>query len=126
MKSVDVLQSTSGVGAEQTETVLLSFERAVAARHLDIIGMGLMEALANGDAAYAYDDLSRDWSTPQTRSMLETVLRDYVNYQEGWVCTTVWIGEYDTGRDLPYNDRNPAYRDPHQRVVVVAERVTLP
>lgn len=129
MKQIDVFPRLLDAGATQATAEAedeITFERAVAAHHLNTIGMGMVEAIANGGRTYTYEELSRDWSTTEMQRMLEAVLRDYVNYQEGWTCAVAWVGEYDTSQDLPYNDRNPAYRDPHQRIVVVAERVSLP
>jgi hypothetical protein len=111
---------------EAPEVTMASYERVTASRHLDAIGMGMMEAVANGDSTFSYVDTSRDWSSDAHKATLYALLRDYVNYQEGWTCTMVWIEEYNTRQDLPYNNTHPGYADPHQRIVVIAERVNLP
>jgi hypothetical protein len=37
---------------EAPEVTMASYERVTASRHLDAIGMGMMEAVANGDSFY--------------------------------------------------------------------------
>ena len=128
MHQADLLRvgQTHDTPIETTGTKMAPYERVIASRHLDAIGMGMMEAVANDDRTFSYVDTSRDWSSDAHKATLYALLRDYVNYQEGWTCTMVWIEEYDTRQDLPYNNTHPGYADPHQRIVVVAERVNLP
>lgn len=127
MKQTDTILSIHAGDSECTaapeptvDEVLRPYERSVMSRHLDAIGLGMVEAIANDEARYTYQGLSRDWSSAEFRNLLESALRDYVNFQQGWTCVAVLIDELDTGR------QHPAHNDPHQRIVVIAERVNLP